>query len=195
MSGGKAAKQSTSGATAKKMTFSDETNHAAVSLTPKEDDSSRWVSTLAPLTLLKGASKHHDAAKLNENRMLYNVSDATKAAMVTLTTVNFGLQMGGDHVYNMEGLMGVDTSDVRKPIMFLMEERRLNPICAPFEIFANEIHWELFANLFSSIYGACANISSKWDSTNTGPVHPTYVTAYNLCEGSSEKCTRYTVVS
>ena len=113
MSGGKAAKRSTSGATANKTTFLDETNHAAVSLTPKEDDSSRWVSTLsAPLTLLKAASKH--AAKLNENRMLYNVSDATKAAMVTPTTVNSGLQMGGDNVYNMEGLLGVDTSDVRK---------------------------------------------------------------------------------
>jgi len=70
------------------------------------------VSTLAPLTLLKAASKH--AAKLNENRMLYNVSDATKATMVTPTTVNSGLQMGGGNVYNMEGLMGVDTSDVRK---------------------------------------------------------------------------------
>ena len=29
--------------------------------------------------------------------------------------------MGGGNVYNMEGLMGVDTSDVRKTIMFLME--------------------------------------------------------------------------
>ena len=46
--------------------------------------------------------------------MLYNVSDATKAAMVTPTTVNSGLQMGGGNVYNMQGLMGVDTSDVRK---------------------------------------------------------------------------------
>jgi len=138
MSGGKAAKRSTSGATAKKTTFSDETNHAAVSLTPKEDDSSRWVSTLAPLTLLKAASKH--AAKLNENRMMYNFSDATKAAMVTPTTVNSGLQMGGGNVYNMEGLMGVDTSDIRKTIMFLMEGHRQTPICAPFEIFADEIH-------------------------------------------------------
>jgi len=51
-------RRSNSGATAKKTTFSDETNHAAVSLTPMEDDSSRWVSTLAPLTLLKAASKH-----------------------------------------------------------------------------------------------------------------------------------------
>jgi len=48
MSGGKAAKRSTSGTTAKKTTFSDETNQAAVSLTPEEDDFSRWVSTLAP---------------------------------------------------------------------------------------------------------------------------------------------------
>jgi len=79
MSGGKATKRSASGATAKKTTYSDETNHAVVSLTPKEDNPSWWVSTLAPLTLpgLKEASKH--AAKLNENRMLYNVSDATKA--------------------------------------------------------------------------------------------------------------------
>jgi hypothetical protein len=38
MIGGKAAKRSNSGATAKKTTFLDETNHAAVSLTPKEDD-------------------------------------------------------------------------------------------------------------------------------------------------------------
>jgi len=34
--------------------------------------------------------------------------------MVTPTTVNSGLQMGGDNVYNMEGLIGVDTYDVRK---------------------------------------------------------------------------------
>ena len=52
MSGGKAAKRSNSGVKA------DERNHAVVSLTPKEDDSSRWVSTLAPLTLLKTVSKH-----------------------------------------------------------------------------------------------------------------------------------------
>ena len=83
----------------------------------------------------------------------------------------------------MEGLMGVDTSDVRKTIMFLVEGHRPTPICVPFEMFADEIHWELFVNLFYSIYGACANISSKWDSTNSGPVHPTYAAAYNLCEG------------
>jgi len=77
MSGGKGAKRTNSGSAGKKTTFSDQTNHAAVSLLPKTEDSSRWVSTLAPLTLLKAASKH--AAKLNENRMLYNVSDATKA--------------------------------------------------------------------------------------------------------------------
>jgi len=112
MSGGKAAKRSTSGPTSKKKTFLDEKNHAAVSITFKEVDSSRWVSTLATLTLLKAVSKY--AVKLNENRMLYNVSDATKAAMVTPTTVNSGLQMGGDNVYNMEGLIGVDTYDVRK---------------------------------------------------------------------------------
>jgi len=79
--------------------------------------------------------------------------------------------MGGGNVYNMEGLMGVDTFDIRKTIMFLMEGHHATPICAPFEIFADEIHWELFANLFSSIYRTCANISSKWDYTNTGPVH------------------------
>jgi len=33
---------------------------------------------------------------------------------VTPTTVNSGLQMGGGNVYNIEGLMGVDTFDVRK---------------------------------------------------------------------------------
>ena len=87
MSGGKAAKRSNSGDTAKKMTSLDETNHAAVSLTPTEDDSSQWVSTLTPLTLLKAASKY--AARLNEHRMLYTVSDATKAAMVNPTSVNF----------------------------------------------------------------------------------------------------------
>jgi len=76
MSGGKAAKQSNCVDTVKKTPFSDETNHATVSLTPKEDDYSRWVSTLAPLTLLKAGSKY--ASKLNENRMLYNVSDAIK---------------------------------------------------------------------------------------------------------------------
>ena len=109
MSGAKATKRSNSGATPKKMKSLDETNHAVVSLIPTEDDSSRWVSTVAPLTLLKATSKH--AARLNEHRMLYTVSDATKAAMVTPTTVNSGLQMGGGNVYNMEGLMGVDTSD------------------------------------------------------------------------------------
>ena len=77
MSGEKATKQSTSGTTAKKTTYSDETNHAVLSLAPKEDDPSWWVSFLAPLTLLEEASKH--AAILNENRMLYNVSNATKA--------------------------------------------------------------------------------------------------------------------
>jgi len=55
----------------------DETNHAAVSLIPTEDDPTRWVSTLAPLTLLKAASKH--AARLNEHRMLYTVSDETNS--------------------------------------------------------------------------------------------------------------------
>jgi len=92
MSAGKGAKRTTSGSAGKKTTYSDETNHAAVSPLPNEDDSSRWVSTLAPLTLLKAVSKH--AAKLNENRMLYNVTDATKVAMVTPTIVNFGLQKG-----------------------------------------------------------------------------------------------------
>ena len=71
------------------------------SLLPKEDDSSRWVSTLAPLTFLKAASKH--AVTLNENRMLYNVSDATKAAMVTPPILNFGLQKGGGQDESKEG--------------------------------------------------------------------------------------------
>jgi len=79
MSGGKGAKRTNSGSAVKKTTFSDETN-PAVSLLPKKEDSSRWVSTLAPLTLLTAASIH--AAKLNENRMYYNVSDATKAQMM-----------------------------------------------------------------------------------------------------------------
>jgi len=77
MSCGKGAKRTNSGSAGKKTTFLDETNHARVSLLPKKEDSSQWVSTLAPLTLLKVASKH--AAKLTEIRMLYNVSDATKA--------------------------------------------------------------------------------------------------------------------
>ena len=81
MSGGKATKRSNTGATPKKMASLDETNHAAVSLIPTEDGSTRWVSTLAPLTLLKAASKH--AGRLNEPRMMYTVSDATKATMVT----------------------------------------------------------------------------------------------------------------
>jgi len=92
MSGGKTTKRQNSGSADKKTTSSDETNHAVVSLLPMDEDSSRWVSTLAPLALLKTASKH--AAKLNENRMLYNVSNATNATMVTPTIVNFGLQMG-----------------------------------------------------------------------------------------------------
>jgi len=105
--GGKTTKGQNSGSTVKKTTSLIETNHTDVSLLPKKEDSSRWVSTLVTLTLLKAASKH--AAKLNENRMLYNVGDATRAAMVTPTIVNFRLQMGGGNVYNMEGLMRVDT--------------------------------------------------------------------------------------
>jgi len=93
MNAGKGAKRTTSGSAGKKTTYLDEMNHAVASLLPKEDDSRQWVSTLAPLTLLKAASQH--AATLNENRMLYNVSDATKAAMVTPPIVNFGLQKGG----------------------------------------------------------------------------------------------------
>jgi len=65
------------------------------------------------------------------------VSDATKAAMVTPTSVNFERkwrdgrrQMGGGNVYNMEGLMGVDTSDVRKTILFLMEGHPTKMECA-----------------------------------------------------------------
>ena len=65
MIGGKAAKRSNSGATAKKTTFLDETNHAAVSLTPKEDDSSRWVSTLAP-------QMPHHSSHSNENGVFCN---------------------------------------------------------------------------------------------------------------------------
>jgi len=131
MSGGKRMKRQNSGSAGKKTTSLDETNHAVVSLLPMEEDSSRCVSTLAPLTLLKAASKH--AAKLNENRMLYNVSNATKAAMVSPTIVNFRLH-----------------------------------ICAPFEVFADEIHWELFANFFSSIYAACANISKSGTTQTQG---------------------------
>ena len=77
MSSGKGAKRSNSDSVGKKTTFLDDANHAAVSLLPKKIDCSRWVSTLAPLTLLKAARKY--VAKLNENRMLYNVSDARKA--------------------------------------------------------------------------------------------------------------------
>jgi len=80
MSGGKGAKRTNSGSAVKKTTFSDETNHAAVSLLPQKEDCSQWVSTLVPLTLLTAASIH--AVKLNENRMLYNVSDATKAQIM-----------------------------------------------------------------------------------------------------------------
>jgi len=83
------------------------------SLLPKEDDSSRWVSTLAPLTLLKTVTQY--AVTLNKNRMMYNVSDATKADMVTPPIVNFRLQNGGDKDYSMEGLMGVDTSEISGP--------------------------------------------------------------------------------
>ena len=81
MNGGKGAKRTNSGSTVKKRgTFSDETNHVPVSLLPTKEDSSQWVSTLVPLTLIAAASIH--AAKLNENRMLYNVSDATKAQII-----------------------------------------------------------------------------------------------------------------
>jgi len=80
MSGGKGAKRTDSGSAVKKTTFSDDTNHATVSLLRKKEDSSRWVSTLVPLTVLTAASIH--AAKLNENRMLYKVSDATKAQIM-----------------------------------------------------------------------------------------------------------------
>jgi len=80
MSYGKGVKQMNSGSAVKKMTFSDETNHAAVSFLPKKEDSSRWVSTLVPLTLLNETSKH--AGKLNEKRLLYNVSEATRAQIM-----------------------------------------------------------------------------------------------------------------
>jgi len=65
MGRGKAVKQLNSGATAKKTTFSDETNQAAVSLTPKEDDSSWWVSTFAP-------QMPHHSSHSNENGVLCN---------------------------------------------------------------------------------------------------------------------------
>jgi len=58
MNAGKGAKRTTSDSADKKTTYSDEINHAVASLLPKEDDSSRWVTTLAPLTLLKAASTH-----------------------------------------------------------------------------------------------------------------------------------------
>ena len=77
MSGGKGARQTNSASVGKKTTFSDETNLAAVSLLPKKTDYNRWLSTLAPLTLLEAARKY--VAKLNKNRLLYNVSDVTKA--------------------------------------------------------------------------------------------------------------------
>jgi len=76
----KGTKRTNCGSAVKKTTFSDETKHAAVSLLPKKEDSSRWVSTLVPFTLLTAGSIH--AAKLNENIMLYNVSDATKAQIM-----------------------------------------------------------------------------------------------------------------
>ena len=107
MNAAKGSKRTTSGSAGKKTTYLDEINHAVASLLPREDDSSRWVSTLAPLTFLKAASKH--AVTLNENRMLYNISDAPKAAMVTPPIVNFGLQKGGGKDDSKEGLMGVDT--------------------------------------------------------------------------------------
>ena len=107
MNAGKGAKRTTSGSASKKTTYSDEINHAVVSLLPKEDDSSRWVSTLAPLPFLKAARKH--AVTLNENRMLYNVSDAPKTAMVTPSIVNFRLQKRGGKDDSKEGLIGVET--------------------------------------------------------------------------------------
>jgi len=96
MSGGKGAKRTNSGSVGKKTTFSDETHHAAVSLLPKKRDNvvywktngkinndlqkktdyNWWFPTLAPLTLLEAVRKY--VAKLNENRMLYNVNNATK---------------------------------------------------------------------------------------------------------------------
>jgi len=58
----------------------NKTKKHATSLRPKKEDSSRWVSTLVPPTLLPVDSNH--AAKLNKNRMLYNVSDATKVQIM-----------------------------------------------------------------------------------------------------------------
>ena len=51
MNARKGAKRTTSGSAGKNTTYSDEINHVVASLLPKEDDSSRWVSTLAPLYL------------------------------------------------------------------------------------------------------------------------------------------------
>ena len=118
MSGGKGAKRMNSGSAGKKTTFSDETNHAAVSLLPKREDSSQWVSTLAPLTLLTADSIH--AAKLNENRMLYNVSDATKA------------QIKGYYLTQIKGqtldiLWGFLVSKFFTPVIFWMLSTGGNP--------------------------------------------------------------------
>ena len=76
MNAGKGTKRMTSSSAGKKMTYWDEINHAVTSLLSKEDDSSRWVSTLAPLTLLKIGGKY--AVTLNENIILYNVSDGQR---------------------------------------------------------------------------------------------------------------------
>jgi len=82
MSRGKAGKRSNSGATANKTTSLDETNHAAVSLTPTEDDSRWWVSTLAPLTLLKAASKH--AVKAKYHTTVVNPTQMECSAMIII---------------------------------------------------------------------------------------------------------------
>ena len=59
MSGGKAKRANSA---TKKVTVTEEINHAAAQVLPTGQDYERWISTLEPLTLLKAASKH--AAKL-----------------------------------------------------------------------------------------------------------------------------------
>jgi len=133
MNARKGAKRTTSGSAGKNTTYSDEINHVVASLLPKEDDSSRWVSTLAPLTFLKAASKH--AVTFNENRMLYNVSNAPKAAMVTPLIVNFRLQKGGGKEDRKEGRMWVNTLRAKTIIQW---RQYAMPHCAAFAIKTQE---------------------------------------------------------
>jgi len=129
MNAGKGAKRTTSGSAGKKKKYSDEITHTVASLLPNEDDSSRWVSTLAPFTFLKTASKH--AVTLNEHRILYNVRDARKTSMVIPPIVNFGLQKAGCKDDDKEGLMGVDTLRAKTIIQW---RQYAMPHCATFVI-------------------------------------------------------------